>query len=70
MKLIVTKGNDSMTLDTDILWHIQGMSFDTALTQAIKGLKFQGWKVATDFNNYEAWEYIYCNLEEGESLVK
>lgn len=70
MNLIVTKGQEKITLSTDILWHLSGTNFDTALTQAVKGLKFQGWKIEESIENYEAWEYIFCNLDEGVELVK
>ncbi len=70
MKLIVTNGQEKMTLDTEILWHLKDTSFDNALADVIRGLKIQGWKVLETFENYEAWEYIYSNLENAAHLVK
>lgn len=70
MKIHLTDGIETLTVDTTILWYLKSeKSFDYLLTECLENLKAQGFKVIEDFSNIDAWEYIFCNLDKGERIL-
>lgn len=69
MKIELSDGIETMTIDTQILWWVKGKSFDEMLTDALENLKERGFKVTGNFENYEGWDYIFSNLDKGEQIL-
>ena len=72
MKIELTDGIESITLDTQILWFVEletPQSFDEILTGVLENLKKRGFNVSDTFINVDAWPYISANLPKGEAIL-
>jgi hypothetical protein len=72
MKIELTNGIESLTLDTQILWFVEletPQSFDEILTGVLENLKKRGFNVLDSFSNVDGWSYISANLPKGEEIL-
>lgn len=72
MKIELSDGIETMTIDTQILWWVEldtPKSFDDILTGVLENLKKRGFKVTGNFENYDGWDYIFSNLEKGQQIL-
>ena len=72
MKIQLSDGAETITVDTSILWWVEmdsPKSFDEILTGVLLNLKKRGFKVTENLENFDGWEYIFCNLNSGQEIL-
>ena len=72
MKIQMEKhlGGAKIEIDTDFIWNLKTTkTFDEVLIEIIVAHKNLGYRVSTNLSNFDSWDYIYSNLDNGAKLV-